>query len=121
MKKLETYLKNLIISLVSIFLSLLIISTLYYFDLLSNNVVNYLRPLIIMLNIFIGSYIVGKKAEKKGYLEGLKYGSLILGSFLLIALFFFRNFLRLRFILYDIILLAIAVLGSMIGINRKKN
>ncbi len=121
MKKLETYLKNLIISLISIFLSLLLISTLYYFNWLSSNVVNYLRPLIIILNIFIGSYIVGKHSEKNGYLEGLKYGGLIISSFLLIALFFFRNFFRLRFILYYIILLATAILGSMIGINKKKN
>lgn len=121
MKKLESVMKNLIISLICIFLSLLLVSTLYYFNILSSGVVNYLRPLVIIINIFIGSYIVGKKADKLGYLEGLKYGGLLLGVFLLIALFFFRGFFQLRFILYDIILLMTSVFGSMIGINRKKD
>lgn len=119
MKKLEMYIKNLSISLIFIFLSLLIISTLYYFDILSNHVVNYLRPFVILVNIFIGSYLIGKKADKNGYLEGLKYGGLILTVFLLIALFFFHNFFRIRFILYDLILLITSVFGSMVGINKK--
>lgn len=119
MKKLESLLKNVIISLLFIFLFLLLISTLYYFNILSGNVVKYLRPLIILLSIFIGSYAVGKKADKNGYLEGLKYGGLILLSFLLIALFFFKDFFQIRFILYDIILLITSIFGSMIGINKK--
>lgn len=120
MKKLESLLKSVAISLLFIFLFLLLISTLYYFNILSSNVVKYLRVLTILLGIFIGSYQIGKKALKNGYLEGLKYGGLILFIFLLIALFFFRDFFQIKFILYDIILLTTSVLGSMIGINRKK-
>ncbi len=121
MKQLQTYIKNIAISLVFIFLSLLLLSTLYYFDILSNHIVNYLRPLVILLNIFISSYLIGKKADKNGYLEGLKYGGIILAVFFLIALFFFHNFFRVRFILYDIILMMTSVFGSMLGINKKKN
>lgn len=61
MKDLKTYIKNLAISLIFIFLSLLLLSTLYYFNILSSNLVSYLRPLVILVNIFIGSYIIGKK------------------------------------------------------------
>lgn len=119
MKKLKYYLKYLIVSLISIFLSLLLISTLYYFNIISNNLINYLRPLVILLNIFISSYIIGKKADKNGYLEGLKYGGLLLGVFLLLSIFFFKDFFQLRFILYDFILLITSVFGSMLGINKK--
>ena len=119
MKDLKTYIKNLAISLIFIFLSLLLLSTLYYFNILSSNLVSYLRPLVILVNIFIGSYIIGKKTDKNGYLAGIKYGGSILFVFFLISLFLFRCFFRIRFILYDLILLITAIFGSMIGINKK--
>ncbi len=121
MKNLKDFIKYIIVSLLIIFLLLLLISTLYYFNLLSSNVVNYLRPLAIFLCIFIGSFISGKKHDKNGYLEGLKYGGAIIFIFLLISLFFFNDFFKLRFILYDSILLITAVLGGMIGISRRRD
>lgn len=120
MKKIKTYIKYIGYTLLSIFLSLLFISTLYYFDILSTNVVNYLRPIIVLLNIFISSYILGKRSDKNGYLEGLKLGFLTLLIFTFISLIFFRNGIKPRIIIYDIIILGTSIFGSMLGISKEK-
>ncbi|MBO5414861.1 MAG: TIGR04086 family membrane protein [Bacilli bacterium] len=121
MKNIKTYLKYLGVTLIIILLGLLLISTLYYFDIISSNVVSYIRIIFIMLVMFIMSYILGKNTEKNGYLAGIKYGLMNIGLFLILGLLFFRDGLQLRLILYDFILLFTSVLGSMIGINKKKN
>ena len=87
----------------------------------NSNVVSYIRIIFIMLVMFIMSYILGKNTEKNGYLAGIKYGLMNIGLFLILGLLFFRDGLQLRLILYDFILLFTSVLGSMIGINKKKN
>ena len=69
MKNIKTYLKYLGISLISILIGLLVISTLYYFDILSNNIVSYIRVIYMMLVIFIISFILGKNTDKNGYLS----------------------------------------------------
>ena len=119
MKNIKTYLKYLVISLISILVGLLIISTLYYFDILSNNIVSYIRVIYMMLVIFIISFILGKNTDKNGYLAGIKFGLMNIITFLIFGLLFFKNGLQLRLILYDFILLFISILGSMIGINKK--
>lgn len=119
MKNIKTYLKYLGISLISILIGLLVISTLYYFDILSNNIVSYIRVIYMMLVIFIISFILGKNTDKNGYLAGIKFGLMNIISFLIFGLLFFRDGLQLRLILYDFILLFISILGSMIGINKK--
>lgn len=119
MKNIKTYLKYLGISLISILVGLLVISTLYYFDILGNNIVSYIRVIYMMLVIFIISFILGKNTDKNGYLAGIKFGLMNIISFLIFGLLFFRDGLQLRLILYDFILLFISILGSMIGINKK--
>ena len=121
MKNIKTYLKYLGISLLIMLLGLLLISTLYYFDIISSNVVSYIRIIYMMLVMFIASYILGKHTDKNGYLAGIKFGLMNIFLFLILGLLFFKDGLQLRLILYDFILLFTSVLGSMIGINKKKN
>ncbi len=77
--------------------------------------------------IFIGMIFVffligfhfGKKAEKKGYLEGCKVGILLIVLLFLINLIFFRTLFSIERIIYYLILLLSSIFGSMIGINKK--
>lgn len=119
MKNIKTYLKYFLISLIFMFIGLLLISTLYYFDIISSNFIGYIRILYMMILFFIMSYSLGKHTEKNGYLAGIIFGFLNIFFFIILGVLFFREDLKLRLILYDIILLFISVLGSMIGINKK--
>ena len=94
----KSFSQQVLATLISIFVGLLIVSTFYYFDIISSNLVKYLRPLLILLILF----------------------SLIVAIFLVISLIFLRPYFKLRLILYYLILIITTVLGSMIGINKEK-
>ena len=71
--------------------------------------------------MFVGGTIIGKNSKQKGWFEGIKLGLIVI---IILALFKYLG-LNEKFsitnILYYIILTISCTLGSMIGINKKKN
>ena len=110
------YLKSSIYTLCILLGCAIIITILNYFNILMGKITELLIPII---SIFIGSYIVGKSSNNKGYIEGLKYGVVWIILFLIINLIS-KNFTYLSLIYY-LILIIIAIVSSIIGINRRKN
>lgn len=114
--------KNLMMSigyfLVSVILATLILTILNYFNILGSGIISILKFLIPEVSICIISYLLGKKAVKRGYLEGLKIGGIIVLIFLIIS--FITKTFNMRSLIYYLILILSASLCSMIGINRKK-
>ncbi len=119
MTYLKKYGKRLLFTMISILLSLLAITLLYYFNIIGQNTNKALKIITIIINIFISSFILGKNALKKGYLEGIKLSLIIIPLFIIIALITSSK-LEIKAILYYIIITITSVLGSMIGINKKK-
>lgn len=115
-------LKNLINSLAFFFIilltSTLLLTLLNYFNILSPKIISILKLVIPLTAIFVSSYKLGKQSEKKGYIEGLKIGIIIITLFLIIILSL--NQFSMKSLLYYLILLLTSILSSMIGINRKK-
>ena len=74
---------------------------------------------MILLFTIIG-FEYGKKAESKGYLEGLKIGSSLIFLLIIINLLFYQTGFSISRFIYYIVLILSSTLGSMIGINRKK-
>lgn len=112
------YLKSSIYTLCILIGSTIIITILNYFNILMGNVLKITELLIPIISIFIGSYILGKSSNNKGYIEGLKYGMAWIILFLIINLIS-KNFTYLSLIYY-LILIIIAIVSSIIGINRRK-
>lgn len=104
-----------------IMLVLTFIVTLFnYIGLFNLKIVNAFSYITPFLSSLIGGMVLGRRSNKKGYLEGLKLG------LIMILLLFIFNFLALNqgytlpnIILY-IIILGASILGSMVGINLKK-
>ena len=113
------YLKSSIYTLCILIGSTIIITILNYFIILMGNVLKITELLIPIISIFIGSYILGKSSNNKGYIEGLKYGMAWIILFLIINLIS-KNFTYLSLIYY-LILIITAIVSSIIGINRRKN
>ncbi len=113
------YLKSSIYTLCILIGSTIVITILNYFNVLMGNVLKITELLIPIISIFIGSYILGKSSNNKGYIEGLKYGIAWIILFLIINLIS-KNFTYLSLIYY-LILIIIAIVSSIIGINRRKN
>lgn len=112
------YTKIIIKTLIVIIICSLLLGTLSYFDIINENTLKILQITIIFLYLFYNSYILGKNKQNKGYLEGLKYGSIISLIFILFSLLFRRNFTFYK-LLYYILIILISVCGSILGINKK--
>jgi len=114
------YLKALIYFFGPLLLILILFSTLNYFDIIPNQAIKYVNIGNIILSSLVCGVYIGKKSKSLGYIEGIKEGLL-----LFIILFIF-NYLALgiginlkRFIFYLIIII-MCIIGSVIGINKKK-
>ena len=114
------YGKTLIITTISLLIALIINTTLYYFNIISTNVYQILEITILLINILITTFILGKKASKKGYLEGLKFSLIIIPLFFILTLLT-QEPIQLKLIIYYIIIIITSVLGSMLGINNKNS
>lgn len=119
MKNIKLYLKYLGFSFIILLLGLLLISTLYYFDIISSTFTTYFRFIYFLLVIFITSYKLGKITEKNGYLTGIKIGLLYILVFALLGVIVFSPKIHLRVLIYYLIIILTAILGSIIGIQKK--
>lgn len=114
--------KKILNSLLSFFIIILIgtliITLINYFSLLPAKIISILKLILPITSIFISSYRLGKQSEKKGYIEGLKLGIIIILIFTVLILLLDK--FTLKSLLYYLILLLTSILSSMIGINQKK-
>jgi len=118
------YLKNLGIALlyiIALILILTFIGTLFnYIGLFNNAVINIMKIIIPILSMFIGGFIIGKKQEKNGWLEGLKLGAIFLIILTLFNILGLNQTLSVKSIIYYLILIISTILGSIIGVNQFK-
>ena len=89
-----------------------------YFSILGSKIMAVFRLLLPLLAMFVSSYKLGKMSDKKGYLEGLKLGGIIV--FIFMVMVFLLDRFDIKCIIYYLILLLTSIMGSMIGSNRKK-
>ena len=118
MSNLKKYLIQIIITFLTILLLLLVTTTLYYFNIVSPTTYNILKIIFILLALFINSFILGKKATKRGYLEGIKLTIPIIIVFLIITII--KSSFSAKILLYYLILISTSMFGSMVGISRRK-
>ena len=118
METIKKYTFRFLYTLIGIVISLLLITTLYHFNLISSNIYQALKFVLLLANILISGIILGKKATSKGYLEGIKLGIFMILLCFLITLVTGQD-LKIRILLYDSMILITSILGGMIGINKK--
>lgn len=111
------YLKSMIWTLGIIIVCSFIITIFNYFNIINGNILKIIFLFISIIGIFIGSYKVGKVSNQKGYVNGIKYGSIWVILFLIINLII-KSFTLLS-VVYFVILMFISILGSILGINNK--
>lgn len=118
------YLKKLGISFIYIISTILIITfaitVLNYFNIIADNMISIFKILVPIISLFIGGFYIGKKSNKNGYFEGIKLGvffSLFLIIFNFLAI---DNSFKLKYLLFYLIIIISSMLGSMVGINKRK-
>lgn len=117
MKNFKIILKGLAYSFIIFIILSLVYTIISYFNLFSFNVNNIIKFIVPLLCFAIGGFLVGKKALKNGWLEGIKISGLF--SIIMIIITIFLKQFKVEYFLYILILMIAGVFGSMIGINRK--
>ena len=114
------YIKSLLL-MFSIFLVLnLIVTVLSYFNLLNEKGINILKSIILITSIIISGFYIGKNSSKKGYIEGLKLGLIIVSISIFLVLILSSVDFNTSTILYYLIIIVLSIIGSTFGINLKK-
>lgn len=116
------FIKKYLFTISSIILSLLfltlVLTTLYYFDLISTNTYKFFKIFIIISTLIINSIILGRKSIRNGYLDGITLGIMLVIFCTLVSIV--NHNISLKLVLYNFIILLSSTFGSMIGINTKK-
>lgn len=119
------YLKNLGFAFIYILSSMLIltfiVTLLSFANVMNDKVTSIFKIAIPIIGLLIGGFYMGKRARKSGYLEGLKLGGIFSLCLLIFNFLAFNSSFKVKYLLFYLILIATSVLGSMIGINRKKS
>lgn len=118
MTTIKKYALHSLYTLLIVIITMTLLTLAYHYNLLPTTIYQFLKFILFLLIIFISALKLGKKTPKNGYLEGIKLGTIIIIICLLFTLLF--GDFKLRILLYDCIIMITSILGSMVGINRKK-
>ncbi len=113
---LKKYLKSYGFLLISIITLTIFISILNSLFAKNFTIIKLIIPAISML---IASFFLGKSCKEKAYLEGLKFSAIYLIIITIIKLLLKTNFNYQTMIMYFLLVFT-SIIGSMIGINLKK-
>ena len=117
-KILKTFLKSILLIIIGLFISSIIINILYYFDIVGNNVVKYLKMFLSITIFFISGFYIGRNSVSKGYINGIKLSIIMVILFIILG-FIFNNIKVLR-IVYYLIMTTCITFGAMIGISKNE-
>ena len=95
-----------------------LITVLNYFNIFTSNLTNIIKLIIVIVSMFIGAFLLGKKSLKKGYIEGIKYSIIFIVLLVIINLLFVKEF-NVKLIIYFLIIIISSTFGSMLGIMNK--
>ncbi len=118
MEKIKKYIKTPLILIGCLVIYLTIMTILAYSGVMGLKTISKVNFILFAVILLLAGIIKGKKASKRGYLEGLKLGGICALAMLLLNLIFYRSF-SLFIVLYYLVILASSTIGSMIGINLK--
>lgn len=99
----------------------LIVTLLNYINIINLKFINIFSFIIPFISCFLSSIYLGKKSNNKGYIEGIKLGLIINIIFISINFILFNSGFKINNIIIYIIITISSILGSMVGINLKKN
>ena len=114
------YLKTIIFEFILLICLTLLLTILYYFNIISSNINNIFKIVSFIVTFFLTGVYISKRSNRKYYLEGLKISGINIAIFLLISLIFKFKF-SLQIILYYLIITITITIGSIIGSLFKKN
>jgi len=121
MKIVIKYLKSLAWFLGSLTVLIFILTLFNYFNIIGNGSLNLFKFITTILSGFIGAFYLGKRSKNKGWLEGIKIGLIISFLLFMISYLGFDIKIGMKVIIYYLVIIGSTTLGSMFGINFKRD
>jgi len=121
MNNIKTYLKGISLILGSFFIFVILLTFLYYFNIIPSSVMPYLKLIFPFISMVMGGILIGLNSKEKGWLEGIKLAIFPLVLFFLLSYLGFDIGFNLKMFFYLLILLLSCIFGSILGINKKKS
>ena len=118
MDNIKKYCFSLFLTFIVLVIFLFIINGLFYLNVMNEAIYRFFKLIIMIISVFIGSFILGKKCENKGYLNGFSYGLIIVCLLFFLSIIFSK--LQLKLLFYYLIIISSSTLGGTIGIRKKK-
>ncbi len=112
-------LKSFSYFLISVLLTLILLSTLNYFNIISYKVVYIISFISVIASMFFSGYYLAKHSTKKGYLIGLLIGLALVLFMMILSLIIYK--ISWISLIYYLILLVSCITGGIFGINKNKN
>lgn len=116
MKYLKKLSLNILYTIIFFITLTLLLTTFNYFNIINYQTLAICKIIIPILSMFFGGLLMGKKASKNGWLEGLKI-SLIIIAILTIFTLIIGKFTP-KILTFFLILILSGIFGSIIGINK---
>ena len=110
--------KVILSTLLSIIILNLILTTLYYFDIINNNIYNIMKMIIVLLSLFFNAFILSQNSPKYGIVEGLKLGTIFLLIMIIIKIITNSSF-DIKTFIYSLIILLTTSVSSIIGTKKR--
>ena len=117
---LKNFGKSLLYILVSTLIFTLIVTVFSYFNIVSDKTSNFFLIILTSISMIIGGFMIGKKAKKKRWLDGLKLGFATSLLFILYSIVIFKYNYKISSFIYYIILIISSIFGSILGIRKKE-
>ena len=115
------YLKNLgrtlLYMLVIVLVFTLIVTLLSYFNIFGDNITKIVKFIIPTISTFIGGIMMGKRANKKGIIEGARLAFIII-TILMLSSVILSSF-KPQSIIYYLIIMITTIFGALIGVQKK--
>lgn len=118
LKTFISYLKKIGIFL-SIIIIFCIITSLLNLIGISKNITSIITLIFQVSLFFMYGFIHGKKTDKKGFIEGLKVGILLIIIIFLLSLILFDYDFKVSNLIYYLILGLVSIFGAIFGKNKK--
>ena len=111
--------KSFVYLLSSMLILTLIMTFFNFIGIIGPKFLNILKIIVPLISLLIGGFIIGKSSIKKAWLEGIKYGSIVILFIVLLNYFGFQNSFKLKHLLLYFAFFISYIFGSMIGMTKK--
>ena len=119
MNKIINYLKSISLFLILFLIYLLIISLIYYLEILSYNTVSIINYIVILLLFFVLGFKTSSLERSKGYLNGFIVSTSICILFSIITLFISKY--SFGALVYYLSLILSSITGGIIGVTKNSH